>query len=52
MASPSLVAESERTAFLGTSRHSLYRRYQSPVPDNKTMVGLVYRSAAAAPPSR
>jgi hypothetical protein len=45
IASPTLVSERELTAVLGESSYTLYRRYEHAVPDNKTMLGLVYRSS-------
>jgi hypothetical protein len=43
IARPTLVSERELTSVLGESSYTLRARYEEPVPDNKTMLGLVYR---------
>jgi hypothetical protein len=47
MASPGLVPESELTGLLAERGYPLHQRYERPVPDHKTMVGLVYRRSAS-----
>jgi hypothetical protein len=43
IARPMLVPEPDLTAFLAEAGYAIQRRYQRAVPDEKTMVGLVYR---------
>lgn len=43
MARPALVSEPDLTAFLAESGYAIHRRYERPVPDEKTMVGLMAR---------
>jgi hypothetical protein len=49
MARPTLVPESELTAFLAEAGYAIHRRYERPVRDEKTMVGLLARRVPRLP---